>query len=193
MHPVARWGKKGRGVEEKKRAERRGEEKAGWLAGGFILSLSTTYVPSTAELTGRDTMCWPEGLLETCKWINIEQWEGIGVLNDISNDAHPLQSISSVQKRLMRTQLLGDGKATALTAYSLKQTLIAAQLCPLFCLSCDSTNTLPSSSSSCIHNININSPIPHLDLHWMGELHIKPLQLCVFHLHMRKQFQKACL
>lgn len=99
MHPVARWGK-----EKRRRGEEESwEERAGWLAGGFILSLSTTYVPSTAELTGRDKMCWPKGLLETCKWINIEQWERIGVLNDISNDAHPLQSIALVQKRLMNT------------------------------------------------------------------------------------------
>lgn len=141
VHPVARWSKK-EGVEGRRRAERKGEKRAGWLAGGFILSLSTTYVPSTAELTGRDTMCWPEGLLETCKWINIEQWESIGVLNDISNDAHPLQAIPPTEKRLMRTQLLCAAKATALPADSLKQTLIAAELRPLLYLSCASTDTL---------------------------------------------------
>lgn len=50
-----------------------------------------------------DPTCWPEGLWETCKWINIEPWESIGVLNDTSNDAHPPQSIPPVQRRLMNT------------------------------------------------------------------------------------------
>lgn len=39
----------------------------------------------------RDTKCWPKALSETCKWINIEHWESIGVLNDISNDGLSLQ------------------------------------------------------------------------------------------------------
>ena len=54
------------------------------------------------------------------EWINIKQWESIGVLDDISNEAHPLQSIPSVQKRLTGAQLLDAGKATTLTVHSLK-------------------------------------------------------------------------
>lgn len=45
----------------------------------------------------RDTMCWPKDLSETCLWINIEHWESIGVLNDISNDALSLPCVCSLR------------------------------------------------------------------------------------------------
>lgn len=91
-------------VKERRRAQR-GEERRG--QGDEQVASYCLYPPhmSRPPLSWQvwDTMCWPKGLLETCKWINIELWESKGVLNDTSNDAHPLQSIPLVQKKLMNT------------------------------------------------------------------------------------------
>lgn len=67
-----------------------------------------------------------------------------GVLNDRSNDAHPLQPIPPVEQgRLMRTQQLVVGYATAID--------ISSTFLPLY-LYCELTITLSSSYGSCINS-----------------------------------------